>query len=146
MEPIYVAITDAPIDVMDCLNRVEDPKHGARVLFLGVVRDHNLGKRVRAVSYDVFEPLALTTFRQIAESAKREVEGTLRCLIIHRRGRLGVGEASIAIVVSSPHRDEAYRGSRVIIEAVKHQAPIWKKEHYEGGDSEWVQGHSLCAH
>ena len=102
------------------------------------------GRRVVAVSYDVFEPLALSAFREICEKAREKWGKELRIFLVHRKGTLEIGEIAVAIGVSSAHRDEAYQASRFIIEEVKHKAPIWKKEHYERGESEWVQGHSLC--
>ncbi len=124
---------------------VSNPAHGAEVVFFGVVRNKNDGKRVLAVSYEAHPAICETVFREIAEEACGRF-AELDVVLLHRIGRLAVGEISIAIAVSSPHRDEAYRASRDIIEDVKHRAPIWKLEHYEDGDSGWVQGHELCGH
>ena len=68
---------------------------------------------------------------------------SLHLAIVHRIGRVAVGEASLVIIASSPHRQEAYEASRFLIEQVKKRAPIWKQEHYENGDSAWLQGHCL---
>ena len=125
---------------------MRDDAHGATDMFLGHVRSRNLGRDVTGVSYDVFEPLALETFRQIAEKAQQIFGESLKIYISHFKGHLPVGGVSIAIAVSSPHRDEAFKACRAIIEAVKHEAPIWKQEHYTDGKSEWVKGHALCQH
>jgi molybdopterin synthase catalytic subunit len=107
------------------------------------VRDHNEGKKVSAVSYDVHAPLAEKTFREIGLEAQERWGHDLRIAIIHRAGRLEVGEASVVVGVGSGHRDEAFQASRYLIEQVKVRSPIWKQEHYADGDSEWLQGHSL---
>jgi molybdopterin synthase catalytic subunit len=121
-----------------------DGGFGARTFFLGVVRDFNQGKRVVAVSYDALVPLALRVFDEIAREAARKWATRSHIKIIHRIGRLGVGDASLLILVETPHRSEGYAISRYVLEEIKKRAPIWKKEHYESGDSEWLQGHALC--
>ena len=141
---IHTALVSTPIK-RDAVS-VANPAHGGEVHFFGVVRDLNDGRRVLAVSYEAHAPLCEATFREIAEAMVQRYGPALDVALVHRVGRLAVGEVSIAICVSSPHRDEAYRASRDIIEAVKHRAPIWKQEHYVDGDSGWVQGHALCAH
>src|SRR4051794_40382081 len=92
------------------------PEHGAQILFTGVVRDHNLGKRVLAVSYDAFAPLAEKTFQEICVEIKSKWGADIKLAIVHRVGRLKVGELSVAIGVGSCHRDEAYQASRYAIE------------------------------
>ena len=143
-ELTWIGVSPTRLSTENCLDFLGVAGHGAEVCFFGVIRDENRGRRVVAVSYDVFEPLALTAFRGICEKAREKWGKGLRVFLMHRKGTLEVGEVAVAIGVSSPHRDEAYQASRYIIEEVKHQAPIWKKEHYERGESEWVQGHSLC--
>ncbi|MEK6706725.1 MAG: molybdenum cofactor biosynthesis protein MoaE [Bdellovibrionota bacterium] len=119
--------------------------HGAEVLFLGVVRDHNAGKDVKSVLYDAFIPLAKNILLEIATEARARFGQDLCLAVLHRIGELKVGEISVAICVSSPHRDEAYKASRYVIEEIKIRAPIWKKEFYIDGDSGWVRGHALCS-
>ena len=120
--------------------------YGARIIFFGVVRKENLGRQVVSVSYDTFPPLAETVLREICVEAQTEVGSALQVRIEHRTGNLLVGEISLAISVSSKHRDESYRASRYIIEELKQRAPVWKKEFYEDGESEWLKGHALCGH
>ena len=133
-----------------CLNRasqfVADPAHGAANTFIGTIRNHNLGRSVIAVSYDVFDELALKTFVALATRAREKWGDSLHIYIEHRKGRLDIGDISILITVSSPHREESFKACRFLIEAIKHRCPIWKQEHYQDGDSQWVQGHALCSH
>jgi molybdopterin synthase catalytic subunit len=143
---VRVGIVESAISPEACLKEVGARGHGAEVSFFGIIRELNQGRKVRAVSYDIFVPLAEATFREIAQEALSKCGDSLRLLLIHRKGRLEVGEVAVAVVVSGPHRGETYEASRLIIEAIKHRAPIWKKEHYEDGESEWVQGHALCQH
>src|SRR5262249_38210548 len=111
---------------------------GAVLTFLGLVRNHNLGRRVRYLEYEAYEPLALNAFDRIAAEI-RERWPSARLALHHRVGRLEVGEASIAIVVRSPHRGDAYAACRYTIERVKQIAPIWKREFFDGGDV-WIEG------
>lgn len=142
----WLGILDDKLPAESLLRWVGDPAHGAQVSFFGVIRNHNLGRPVLAVSYDVYEDLALNLFGELVRAARDRWGASLRVAILHRRGRLEIGDLAVAIVVSCPHRDEAYQASRFLIEEVKHRAPIWKQEHYLEGSSEWVQGHSLCQH
>ena len=111
---------------------------GAIVTFLGLVRNHNLGRSVTYLEYEAYEPLALRTFGRIAEEARRRWPGA-RLALHHRVGRLDIGEASVAIAAASPHRADAYAACRYGIERVKQIAPIWKREFFEGGDV-WIEG------
>lgn len=142
----YTNVATNPISVDASVKFVADSAHGAADLFLGTVRNHNLGKAVKGVSYDVFDALTLTTFNELAAEARLKWGDNLNIYIEHFKGRLDIGGISILIAVSSPHRDESFKACRFIIEQIKHRAPIWKQEHYLNGDSEWVQGHALCSH
>lgn len=137
-------ITKGKLNPAVALEYVSDPGFGGVALFVGRVRDLNLGRCVLAVSYDVFEPLALTVFAQAAAAAERESGPRLKVYVAHAKGRLAVGDLAVLVAVATPHRDEAFRGCRSVIEAVKHRAPIWKREHYTDGDSVWSEGCSLC--
>ena len=138
-----------PIDAADfslSLQNKSAPGHGGQNIFFGAVREVNHGKKVVAVSYDAFEPLAEKILAEIAAEAKSKWGSDLCILVWHRTGTLSVGQLSVAIGVSSKHRDEAYLASRYVIEEIKTRAPIWKKEHYEDGETEWLKGHALCGH
>ncbi len=146
---IHVEVRDIEKQVLDpaeALNFVEAPGHGAGVLFLGAVRNRNQGRDVQGVSYDVFAPLAAQSFAEICTEAQEKWGQDLRLYVAHAQGRLAVGGLSIVIAAGSPHRDEAFRACRYVIEEIKTRAPVWKQEHYTDGDSEWVQGHALCQH
>lgn len=142
----HLGIATQPIQPQAALQFVADPAHGAADLFLGSVRNHNLGKVVHGVSYDVFDELALQVFTEIANEARQSWGDKLNIYIEHYKGRLDIQGISVLIAVSSPHRDESFKACRFVIEAIKHRAPVWKQEHYADGDSEWVQGHALCSH
>ncbi len=143
---IYAELTEQPIDPVHWINKTSSNTHGASLIFSGIVRALNHGKTVKAVHYDAFAPLCQKVFEELCQEAIQSIEPRARVSLIHRLGELKVGELSVLIVVSTPHRDEAYRLSRQVIENLKTRAPIWKKEVYENGETEWLQGHSLCSH
>ncbi|MGK5082190.1 molybdenum cofactor biosynthesis protein MoaE [Bdellovibrionota bacterium FG-1] len=138
-------VTENPIDPSRFWTEVVAPSHGAQVCFFGVVRDFNDGKKVVAVSYDAFVPMAEKVLAELIVECQKRWGDDLRVIVRHRIGRLGVGEVSVGIAVSAAHRDEAYQASRYLIEQIKVRVPIWKKEHYENGETEWLKGHALCA-
>jgi molybdopterin synthase catalytic subunit len=111
---------------------------GAVVTFLGLVRNHNAGRRVRYLEYEAYEPLAVKAFELIAAEVQERWAG-VRMALHHRVGRMDIGEASVAIVASSAHRADAFSACRYTIERVKQIAPIWKREFFEGGDV-WIEG------
>jgi molybdopterin synthase catalytic subunit len=117
---------------------VDDGTDGAVVTFLGLVRNHNAGRRVLYLEYEAYEPLALKAFERITGEIRDRWPGA-RLALHHRVGRLEIGEASIVIVARSPHRADAYAACRYAIERVKQIAPIWKREYFEGGDV-WIEG------
>lgn len=120
--------------------------HGGEVVFRGLVRNTNHGRRVQALSYDSFVPLAEQTLREICKEAQGKWGEDLEFAVIHRTGRLEIGDCAVVAAVSSKHRQEAFEACQYVIEELKVRAPIWKKEHYEDGESEWLQGHALCGH
>ena len=111
---------------------------GAVVTFLGLVRNHNVGRQVRYLEYEAYEPLALKVFERIAVEVNLRWPAA-RLALYHRVGRLEIGEASVVIAAASPHRADAYAACRYAIERVKHIAPIWKREFFDGGDV-WIEG------
>jgi molybdopterin synthase catalytic subunit len=141
MPAARLALTVDPLDVVTVTTAVTESTRGATgavVSFIGLVRGENLGRRVRFLEYEGYEPLALRAFERIEQEIHSQwVAATLG--LHHRLGRLEVGEASIAIVVASPHRTEGFAACRYAIERVKQIAPIWKHEHFEGGAS-WIEG------
>jgi molybdopterin synthase catalytic subunit len=134
------AITSAPLDIGGLVSSVSAaaPSIGAVATFVGLVRDHNQGRRVLYLVYEAYEPLAERALAQILDEARaRWPEVALA--IHHRVGRLEIGEASVAIAAASPHRASAFAACRYAIERVKQIAPIWKHEYFDGGDV-WIEG------
>ena len=111
---------------------------GAVATFGGLVRDHNLGRRVLFLEYEAYEPLAVKALERIVAEAGEAWPGT-RVAVHHRIGRLEIGEVSVAIAAASPHRANAFAACRYTIERVKQIVPIWKREHFAGGEV-WLEG------
>ncbi len=136
---VHAALTVDPVEPAAVLGCVGGSGDGAVILFLGTVRDHADGRPVLGIRYDAYEAMASDVLREIAgEAADRW--GVDDLTVIHRTGELSVGEVSVAIAVSSPHRAEAYDASRFVIEEIKKRLPVWKKERYADGQDSWVQG------
>jgi molybdopterin synthase catalytic subunit len=131
-------LTSAPLDPAAVAASVARSGDGAVATFVGLVRDHNAGRKVLWLEYEAFVPLALKAFEQIAAEAAEKWPGA-RLAIHHRTGRIAIGEASVAIAAASPHRADAFVACRYAIERVKQIAPIWKHEHFEGGEV-WIEG------
>jgi molybdopterin synthase catalytic subunit len=152
MSKDWIEVTESRIPIEQVYARLSESENGgfgAHLVFCGVVRNHNHHhsyKKVIAVSYDVFRPLALATFEKISYEIREKLKIPVSVIIIHRIGKLEVGEASVVIGVATAHREECYVASRFLIESLKKQAPIWKKEHYEDGETDWLEGHALCGH
>lgn len=136
--PATGRIVSAPIDVGELIDLVSGPDMGAMALFLGTVRASTKGRRVLYLEYEAYAPMAETVILGI-ESALSRDGGACRVAIVHRVGRLEIGEVSVGIAVASPHRRVALAACAEAIERVKKTAPIWKKEHFEGGAA-WVEG------
>ena len=134
----FALIVREPIDPAHIMTLMGADEDGASLLFLGVVRDHNDGRSVGGVRYDAYEEMAEQVLSDIVDEAARAA-GTDRIAAVHRIGELRVGEVSVAIAVSSPHRAEAYMASRYVIEEIKKRLPVWKKERYRDGAEEWVE-------
>lgn len=126
-----------PLDVAALRSALADPACGGYAAFEGWVRDHNEGQRVRHLEYEAYEALAVREAERIIAEAMTRF-GVAHAACAHRVGDLAVGELAVWVGVSAAHRDEAFRACRYIIDEIKHRLPIWKKEHYAGGDSGWV--------
>lgn len=137
MEPI-IQLTREPLDREALVAAVSHASVGGIVVFEGVVRDHARGKQIRYLEYDVYEEMAEQQIRTIINEAQQRW-GVERVAVAHRFGRLEIGEASVIIVVASPHRAEAFDACRYIIDTLKTTVPIWKKEVATTGE-EWVEG------
>lgn len=134
---VLIRVQEAPLDLSELLRAVEQPSAGGLVTFSGVVRDHHDGKRVTAISYEAYGQMAEAKMRQIAEDVCRRWPDC-RVAMAHRTGKLDIGEASVLIAVSAPHRAEAFDACEYAIDTLKQIVPIWKKEAYEGGDV-WLE-------
>lgn len=138
-----VKIEEGKISSEKAKNFIASEKNGAESIFVGRVRNENDGKKVTAVTYDTHDAAVIKSFRLICNSAKDKFNKNAKIFLEHAKGHTPVGEISILIAVGSGHRDEAFKICRYILEEVKHQSPIWKKEHYVDGKEEWLSGHSL---
>ncbi|OGS05814.1 MAG: hypothetical protein A3G41_07840 [Elusimicrobia bacterium RIFCSPLOWO2_12_FULL_59_9] len=143
MSDPFLRVIAESINVPEVLRQVEDPGCGGRVFFLGVVRSKNGGETVEAVTYDAVAPLAVKVFQKLAAQARERWGQNLNIAVVHRTGRVNVGEAGVAVAVSAPHRRQAFEACAFLIDRIKVEAPIWKKEHYAGGPSRWLEGHPL---
>jgi molybdopterin synthase catalytic subunit len=137
MEPL-ISITHERLDQDALVAAVTHASVGGIVVFEGVVRDNARGKQVRYLEYDVYPEMAVQQIREIVAEAERRW-GVERVAVAHRVGKLEIGEASVIIVVASPHRGEAFDACRYIIDTLKTTVPIWKKEVATNGE-EWVEG------
>jgi len=132
-----IQLTDNPIHPRDLIEAVSSPEIGAIATFFGTVRAHNAGKSVTAVEYHAYPSMAVKKLEQIAEETRRGF-GVDRIAIVHRVGRLSVGEMSVAIAVGSAHRRDALGAAAYAIERIKQTVPIWKKEVYADGTA-WLE-------
>ena len=131
-------VSDEPLDAGQVSAAVSHPGCGAVATFIGLVRDHNAGRHVHYLDYEAFAPLAVKSFERIADEAAARWPSA-QLAIHHRTGRVAIGEASVVIAAASAHRADAFAVSRYAIERIKQIAPIWKHEHFEGGEV-WIEG------
>ncbi|HEX5460039.1 MAG TPA: ThiF family adenylyltransferase [Steroidobacteraceae bacterium] len=137
--------SSTPLDESALRAELIDPACGGYAAFEGWVRNHNEGLRVRRLEYEAFEPLAIKEGERILAEAIARF-GVEHAACVHRIGALAIGENAVWVGVTARHRDEAFRACRYIIDEVKHRVPIWKKEHYENGDSGWVNCERCAEH
>jgi len=140
-----VDLVAAPLSEKALVAAVEDPGAGAVVLFSGVVRDQTGGRRVKFLEYEAHAPMAVAKMREIAAAARQRYPGIRRLALVHRVGRLEIGESSVLIAVSTAHRGEGFDACRFAIDTLKETVPIWKKEYFEDGEV-WVGLQSECDH
>ncbi len=132
-----IEITDAPIDFALLTERVRSHQAGAVCLFLGTVRERTGDRRTRALEYEAYREMACTKMTELENEARARWP-IIEMAIIHRVGRLDLGEISVAIAVSCPHRGQAFEACEWLIDALKEVVPIWKKEMWADGSEEWV--------
>lgn len=136
MTPFF-HITEAPLESAPLVGLVAAPDMGAIVTFAGVVRNNFGGRATAHLEYEAFAPMAVKVLEQLADEARAQW-GTGLIAVHHRVGRLAIGEAAVLIVVAAAHRHEAFAAAEQIMDRIKQVAPIWKKEIWADGASEWV--------
>lgn len=147
---IPFSVSGSAIDIAAFRAALQDPACGAFVVFEGWVRNHNEGREVLRLEYEVYEPMALKLGEEIIGEARQRFD-IRQAAAIHRQGELALTEPAVIVGVSSPHRAAAFEACRYIIDEIKHRLPIWKKEHYADGSADWVdcrhcaQGHARSA-
>ena len=127
-----------PIPAAEIVASLKAPQDGAVVVFDGIVRNHSGGRRTLYLDYEAYEPMALSKMREIGAEIHRKFS-VRRIAMVHRLGRLEIGETSVLIAVSSPHRGAAFDACRYAIDTLKHSVPIWKKEYFADG-AVWAEG------
>lgn len=131
-------VTAAALDPERVVDHVRKDEAGAIALFYGIVRDHNMGRRVIYLEYEAYPEMAEKVMRDLAEEIKARFPVT-EIAVQHRTGRLEIGETSLLVAVSSPHRAEAFEACHAYVDRLKEAVPVWKKEVFEGGE-EWIEG------
>ena len=134
--PFFI-VTNKPLDPAPLVAQVGAPDMGAVVTFAGIVRNNFGGRPTAYLEYEAYEPMAESVLGQLAADARAQW-GTGAIAIHHRTGRLEIGETAVLIVVAAPHRHEAFAAAEQIMDRIKQVAPIWKKEVWADGASEWV--------
>ncbi len=132
-----VILTTEAIDSAAILQRVQSPQAGAVVLFLGTTRELTDGRRTESLDYECYGEMAQKKLGELEQEARQRWP-IVDCAIVHRLGHLEIGEASVAIAVSCAHRDQAFAAARWLIDTIKQDVPIWKKENWADGSSQWV--------
>jgi len=132
-------ITAEPIGADSVLPLVGRAEDGALTLFLGTVRNLNDGRAVGGMRYDAYVDMAEEVLRAIVAEAEARSGG--RVAAVHRVGELAIGDVSVAIAASTPHRAQSFDACRYVIEEIKKRLPVWKHEHYVDGDARWLEGH-----
>jgi molybdopterin synthase catalytic subunit len=136
MNDSFVALRDAALSLDEVVAKVSHDSAGAVCVFIGTVRDHSDGRAVVKLEYEAYAPMAIAEMQRIAGELAAEVAG-VRLAVVHRTGALSIGEAAVVCAASAPHRDEAFRACRALIDRIKARVPIWKREHGPNG-AYWV--------
>ena len=132
----YFDIIDTPIDTQSLIDKVTKREAGAITTFIGTVREWTKGKKTLSLEYQAYKPMAIQKLREIGEEIQSKWPKT-EVAITHRIGHLGISDIAVVIAVSSPHRKAAYEANEYAIERIKQIVPIWKKEHWEDGET-WI--------
>jgi molybdopterin synthase catalytic subunit len=139
-----IELTHQAIDTQSVLDRAGSPLAGAVVLFLGTTREVTAGRRTASLDYECYPEMAQRKLAELETEARRRWP-LVECVLVHRLGHVEIGEASVAIAVSSAHRRAAFEAGQWLIDTLKEVVPIWKKENWPDGTSEWVHpGMTSC--
>jgi molybdopterin synthase catalytic subunit len=132
-----IELCEKKIDVAAVLDGVQSPAAGAVVLFLGTTREITAGRRTRSLEYECYPEMARKKLLELEAEARRRWPITA-CAIVHRLGHLELAEASVAVAVSTPHREDAFAAAKWLIDTIKEEVPIWKCENWADETKEWV--------
>jgi molybdopterin synthase catalytic subunit len=132
-------ITSRKIDPMTAIKEVAADSAGGIAVFVGTVRNFNEGKRVKSLTYQVYRPMAEKSMAEIEAEVRRKWP-VRKIRLVHREGKLSVGEVSVVVAVSCAHRGEAFEACRYAIDRIKEKLPLWKEESDAGGKKSWVEG------
>ena len=132
-----IELTSAPIDTAAALRHVTSPAAGAVVLFLGTTRQFTRGRETASLDYECYPAMAERKLAELEAEARRRWS-LVECVIVHRIGHVPLGEASVAIAVSTPHRQDTFEAGKWLIDTLKERVPIWKRERWADGTTEWV--------
>ncbi len=135
---MLIRVTPDELNTGEAIGAVASPAAGAISVFLGVVRDNNLGRKVQYLEYDAYPSMAEKVMRELADEAKERF-GLEDCAVLHRTGRLEIGETSLLIAVSCGHRAESFEAGHWLVDEIKKKVPVWKKEVWEDGEA-WIEG------
>ena len=139
---INARVLGSQLSLAEALQELErSPKAGGQCIFEGMIRNHNDGRSVERLEYECYEELALKEFKRIAQEAIGRFELT-EVLVHHRKGPLDIGDTAVLVITLAHHRNEAFLGTRYVIDELKKRAPIWKKEFYKDGSHSWPR----CSH
>ncbi len=139
----YLYLSNEPLDLAKIFSTFHHPAAGGIVLFSGEVRNHHQGREVAFLEYEAYESMAEKMIAKIIEEARQKWELHL-AYCMHRLGRVEISESAIVVLTATSHRKEAYEANRWIIDKIKHEVPIWKKETFTDGTSDWVMQCDGC--
>ncbi len=139
-----IDIKNKKLSIIEAENFIASTEFGASIFFSGTVRNQNNNKSVTGITYDSHDALVLKSFEEIYNEAEEKLNIKDKAVFIeHAKGYLNLGDISIIIAIACKHRDEAYVLSRYIIEEIKKRSPIWKKEHYQNNETDWLKGNPI---
>jgi molybdopterin synthase catalytic subunit len=139
---IWADIQSHPIQITEAFQFIKDDSCGGTSFFMGTVRNHDLGKKVKSLEYEAYTEMCVKKINEFAQESFQKFK-IQKLYCVHRIGQLNIGDISILIACSAHHRDAAFKATRFMIEKIKLDLPVWKKEHYEDYPSEWLKA---CSH